>query len=198
MPPPRALTTLPMVNSVSTPDPSAPQKIDLTTALDSNNHYHDDLLGLSATLPEGWKIRDAIRWGANHSENTVFLNPDAEGSARPSLYYREYRAEEASNRNGDTESLLRDMALKKEASRNSSPVNDYKNVPESFDFTPINGNPALSYFATFTQNDQVMTEYLVRVLGPTGYAMFFTTGKLEDVNAIMPQVKQMAASLKVP
>jgi hypothetical protein len=89
------------------------------------------------------------------------------------------------------------QAQEKEASRVPARP-DYKNVPESFSYYNINGSPALSYFATFTQGDQVMTEYFVRVLGPKGYTMFFTTGRLEDVKAIMPQVKQMAGSLKGP
>ena len=99
---------------------------------------------------------------------------------------------------GATEAYFRDIAQKKEDSRIASGRSDYKNVPESFAFTEIDGHPSLSYFATFTAGDQVMTEYFVRILGEKGYVMFFTSGKLEDVRAIMPQVKQMAASVKPP
>lgn len=39
----------------------------------------------------------------------------------------------------------------------------------------------MSYFATFTRSDQIMTEHFIRVLGPRGYDMFFTKGNFEDV-----------------
>ena len=75
---------------------------------------------------------------------------------------------------------------------------DYQNVADSFSFFDVDGSPAMTYFATFTRGDQVMTEHFIRVLGPRGYVMFFTTGKFEDVKAIMPQLKQAAATVKGP
>ena len=57
---------------------------------------------------------------------------------------------------------------------------------------------AMTYFATFTRGDQVMTEHFIRVLSPRGYVMFFTTGRFEDVKTIMPQLKQAASTVKGP
>jgi hypothetical protein len=199
--------------SAPTPPPSAPapapvswpaaeemnsaQQLVMEQVLGPNYLYHDDLLGVSATYPEGWKIRGAQRWGERNSENTLFMSPDPETSARPSMYYRMYRGDESAKRAGDTEAWLRDQARAKELSRVQS-LSDYANVPTSFDFTPLNGQPSMTYFATFTAGDQVMTEYFIRILGQKGYVMFFTMGKLEDVKTILPQLQKMAGTVKVP
>lgn len=180
------------------PDPNAPIKIDLKRALGPENQYTDDVVGLSAMLPEGWTVRDAIRWGEGHKQNTVFLKPAEASSASPSMYYKPYTGEEASSiGSAGAQALLREQAQKKEASRLAG-APDYQNVPDSFHFFDVNGSPAMTYFATFTRGDQVMTEHFIRILGPKGYVMFFTTGKFEDVKAIMPQLKQAAATVKGP
>jgi hypothetical protein len=178
--------------------PSAPIKIDLTQALGPNNHYHDAHVGLSVTLPAGWTVRDAIRWGENHTQNTVFLRPEPRTTASPSMYYKPYTPEEAASISSrGAGALLREQAEKKEISR-AAGGSDYRNVPDSFAFFDVNGSPAMSYFATFTRGDQVMTEHFIRVLGPRGYVMFFTPGKFEDVQAIMPQLKQAASTVRGP
>lgn len=97
-----------------------------------------------------------------------------------------------------SEAYLRQIAQSKEDSRSGNGTSDYKNVPSSFEFKQIDGRPALSYFAVFTTGNQVMTEYFTRILGQKGYVMFFTTGRLEDVQAIKPQIDQMASTVQVP
>lgn len=176
---------------------NASLKIDLNLVLDPDNRYHDDMVGVSAHVPPGWKVREAARWGDGYRENTMWMQPDGATTANPSMYYRAYRDNEAADRYGNVEALMRTMAQKKEESRTGGGFADYKNVPESFAFTEINGNPSLSYFATYTQGNDVKTEYFIRILGPTGYVMFFTTGRLEDVKAAMPQLQKMAGSVKV-
>src|SRR5438132_864050 len=52
------------------------EKINLALSLDANGHYHDDLRGVSADLPPGWKIHDAQRWGEGNRQNTVWMEPD--------------------------------------------------------------------------------------------------------------------------
>ena len=201
-PPPSAVAAaVPATPAVAAAPPAAARpagapQIVLADVLGPNNLYHDDLLGISMTYPEGWRVRDAKRWGTNNHENTLWLLPDGETTASPSMYYKNYT--DTPPDSSVAEAYLRKQAQEKEDFRISGGIADYKNVPESFAFTDVNGNPSLSYFATFTRGDQVMTEYFVRVLGQQGYVMFFTTGKLEDVKAIMPQVNQMAASVKVP
>ncbi len=194
-----AVAPMASVSEVAKPpemNPAELPQIVLEDVLDPNNHYHDDLLGVSADLPEGWKVRSAQRWGSGNRENTVFLLPATETSARPSMYYQMYPKDVPQP--GQAEAYLRNIADWKENSRIQAGLTDYKNVPDSFEFSDANGRPTLSYFATFSRGDDTMTEYFVRVLGEKGYVMFFTTGKLEDVKSIMAQVKQTAASVKVP
>jgi len=179
--------------------PGAPRPLPpivLSEVLGPNNLYHDDAMGIAATYPEGWTVPIARRWGANNSENTVSLVPNYTTSARPSMYYQLYP-------NGypeleGTEAYFRRVAQNKENQRVASGAADYKNLPGTMDLTEINGNPAMSYVGVFGQGDNVQTEFFVRILGKKGYVMFFVPGRMEDVQAIMPQIKQMAATVKVP
>lgn len=178
-------------------NPNEAPQIVLAAMLGPNNLYHDDLLGFAMTYPAGWRVGSARRWGTNNHENTVSLVPESESTASPSMYYKLYVDQPPADA-ATAEAYLRKQAQDKEDARIAGGLADYKNVPESFALTQINGNPALTYFATFSHGNDVMTEYFIRVLGPKGYVMFFTNGKLEDVKTIMPQVKQMAESLKMP
>lgn len=194
----KAETTPEMLAAPVRTNPNLPIKIDLAQALGPNNQYTDTAVGLSVTLPAGWGIHGAVRWGEGHKQNTVHMKTDQPSSASPSMYYKPYTpGESASIASMGAQALLREQAQKKEASRvNGS--SDYKNVPESFHFFDVNGSPAMTYFATFTQGDQIMTEHFIRVLGPNGYTMFFTSGKFEDVKAVMPQLQQAASTVKGP
>jgi hypothetical protein len=98
------------------------------------------------------------------------------------------------------EATLRDMARQKEASRSNSGESDYKNDPESFVFRTVHGKPSLSYFATYTNraNGEVHAEYFMRILGPTGYVMFFTRGPVKDVQTLIPAVFEMGGTVRPP
>jgi hypothetical protein len=96
------------------------------------------------------------------------------------------------------EATLRDMAQQKEVSRIADGRTDYRNDPSSFVFRTIDGRPSLSYIATWTRNDEVQAEYFLRILGPTGYVMFFNQGPAKDVQALIPAVFQMAGTVKPP
>ncbi len=195
---PAATPVLVHATAAGAADPNAPIKIDLARALSPEGLFTDEVVGLSAMFPEGWKVRSAIRWGEGHRQNTVHLQPDPPSSAAPSMYYKPYTAEEAASiGSAGAQALLREQAEKKEASRLAG-APDYKNVADSFSFFDVNGSPAMTYFATFTRGEQVMTEHFIRILGPKGYVMFFTSGKFEDVKTIMPQLKQAASTVKGP
>ena len=112
------------------------------------------------------------------------------------MYYRDYNDGEPSG--VATEAVLREMAQKKEESRSQSGIPDYKNDPGSFVFRQIDGHPSLSYFATYTGNNQVQAEYFLRILGENGYVMFFVHGPVKDVQALIPAVYQMGGSVKPP
>jgi hypothetical protein len=187
----------PVVEPGKPSGPPAPLlQIVLSEVLGPNNLYHDDAFGVSATYPEGWRVSGASRWGVNNSENTVGLVPDTEATAHPSMYYQMYTTGYPEIEG--VEAYFQRVAQNKENQRIASGVTDYKNVPSSFEVTQSDGNPVLSYFAVYTRGDVVQTEYFVRVLGTKGYVMFFVPGSLDDVQAIMPQIKKMASTVKVP
>ena len=168
----------------------------LAEVLGPNNLFHDELFGVSAIYPDGWSVDNATRWGTNNAENTVFLVPPEPSKARPSMYYQKFR--DGVPPPGTEEDYLRTSAQSKENSRSGNGANDYKNVPGSFAYTEVGGHPSLSYSAVYTQGDKVMTEYFVRILGKETYVMFFVRGTPEDVQALVPQVNQMAATVQVP
>jgi hypothetical protein len=168
----------------------------LDEMLTPNNGFVDPVFGVSVTYPENWAVRDAKRWGDFNEQNTVWFVA-GDSLATPSMYYQLY-PEGSPPGAGNVEAYLREVARKKEESRNSRPGSDYKNDPESFVFRELNGNPSLSYFATYTQGDRVMAEYFVRVLGPKGYVMFFTNGPADHVRKIIPTVQQVGGTVKPP
>ncbi len=153
------------------------------------------MFGVSVTYPEGWSIKQAMRWGKDNRENTVFFQPPDGSAAIPSMYYQKY-LEGAPSTADDAEAKLREQAAKKEASRQASGAADYQNDPSSFVFREIDGHPTLSYFATFTQNNEVQGEYFTRVLGSQGYVMFFVRGPAKDVQASIAAVSQMAGMVR--
>lgn len=167
------------------------------TKTPGTRQYTDQATGVSVTLPDGWMIREAYRWGTGHRENTVVLSPKR-GRAAPRMYYQPYDAKALKDMaSGDLHGMLREQAQLKEASRRRI-VLDYRNVPGSFVFFEVMGRPAMAYLATFLGREEDSAEHFIRVLGPKGYVMFFTSGPLEDVEALIPQLMQMAGSAMGP
>jgi hypothetical protein len=113
------------------------------------------------------------------------------------MYYRRYSDGPPFDMT-NPEATLRDMARMKEESRSNGSQNDYKNDPDSFVFRRIDGNPSLSYFATYSESGAVHAEYFMRILGPQGYVMFFVRGPSKDVQALIPTVYQMGGTVKPP
>ena len=182
--------------------PAAYPQMSLSEVLQPNSLFSDAVFGVAVTYPVGWSVQGARRWDDNNHENTVLFAPPATSHAVPSMYYKLYTVG-APPPDGPpaldaTEAFFRATAQTKEKLRTSNGLTDYKNVPESFEFTQIGGHPAMTYFAAFTQGNQVMTEHFIRILGQKGFVMFFTSGTLDDVKALMPQLHQMAATVQVP
>lgn len=175
-----------------------PAKPGLADLLQAGHRIHDAMTGLSVTYPADWTAREAVlRWGVNEGENTIFFSPPDGSQAVPSLYYRRYSDGPAFDMT-NPEATLRDMAQQKETSRSAGGQNDYKNDPGSFVFRTIDGNPTLSYFATYTNRGEVHAEYFLRMLGPSGYVMFFNRGPVKDVQALIPTIVEMAGTVKPP
>lgn len=191
----------------STPAPTAPValqrppgRMSANDVVLPGNRIYDAKFGLAATYPENWTVRDvALRWGVNEGENTIFFGlPDA-SQATSSMYYRKYTDGPAFSM-VNPEATLRDMAQQKEVSRIADGRKDYRNDGDSFVFRTIDGNPSLSYFATYShpKTGELHAEYFLRVLGPSGYVMFFNYGPVKDVQAVIPTVFQMAGTVKPP
>lgn len=178
--------------------PSGSVAINLKQALGPDNQYTDAALNLSLTLPKGWSIREAYRWGEGRQENTVALQAAPVTSAVPSIYYRRYTEEDVRVINSaGSKIFLEEGAMLKEASRVQY-FTDYRNEPESVRFFTINDRPAMTYLAMYSQGDRLMAEHFIRVLGRTGYVMFFTRGAPHDVKALTPQLLQMASTVQAP
>lgn len=175
---------------------SAAIPMSLQDVLQPGNGFLDPKYGVAAVYPEGWTVREAVRWGENQRENTVFFTPPEGSKATPSMYYQEYR--EPPPPRDKAEALLREMAQKKEEARSNNGKNDYRNDPGSFVFREVDGHPTLSYFATYSRGDQVQAEYFTRILGEKGYVMFFVRGPVADVQALIPPVYQMSGTVKPP
>ncbi len=171
-------------------------QLSLAQVLGPNNLYYDAVTGVSMTYPPGWTVRNAVRWGDRNRENTVMFSAAEATAFRPSMYYNMYA--DGAPPAVATEDFLRTSAQKKEQQRLASGVTDYKNDPDSFVFREIEGRPSLSYFATFTKNDQVMAEYFMRIVGQKGYVMFFVQGPAAEVQKHIPTVHQMGGTVRVP
>lgn len=167
----------------------------LSEVLAPNNLFYDSFLGVSVTYPPGWSVRAARRWGDKNHQATVALVPPPPLKGTPSMYYQMYPD---GSRPPTTEAYLRTMAREKETQRLAGGAVDYRNDPDSFVFREIDGRPSLSYFATFTQDNQVMAEYFLRVLGQKGYVMFFVKGPVKDIQAMIPPVQQMGTTVRIP
>lgn len=188
----------PAVSAPSSREPAPPTPMLLAEVLQANNRFFDPKFGVMATYPADWSVRQAMRWGVNGGENTVFFSPPAGSQAVPSMYYRKYSDGPGFDM-ANPEATLRDMARQKEESRSGGAQNDYKNDPGSFVFRTVDGNASLSYFATYTNaSGEVHAEYFLRILGPTGYVMFFTRGPSNDVRAAIPAVFEMGGTVKPP
>jgi hypothetical protein len=177
-----------------------PGKLSVNDVVLPGNRISDPEIGLAATYPENWTVRDvALRWGVNEGENTIFFGLPDGMQGTSSMYYRKYTDGPAFSM-ANPEATLRDMAQQKEVSRIADGRKDYRNDPDSFVFRTIDGNPSLSYFATYTQPNtgEVHAEYFLRILGPGGYVMFFNYGPAKDIQALIPTVFQMAGTVKPP
>jgi hypothetical protein len=175
--------------------PVSAQEIPLKDLLRPNNQISDAAFGLSFTLPAGWEVRNASRWGQDNQENTIFLKAVWPSDSRPSIYYAPIRQVLMP---GQAEAYFRSTAATKAESRVKGGMRDYANVPRSFVAHKINGREALSYHATFTRGTVKMVEYFTRIAGNRVMVMMFTQMPLEEFATLRPELDLMMASVVVP
>lgn len=171
-------------------------QMELSEVLFPNNVFHDPVFGVYAKYPDGWTVSKFRRWGAKNGENTVFLKPPEGSRAIPSMYYRKFT--DTPPDRAYAEAVMRDQARLKEASRTERGMQNYKNDPESFVYREVDGNPSLSYFATYDKGDEVHAEYFMRILGDEGYVMFFVRGPVDDVSEVVTPVHEMGGTVTPP
>jgi hypothetical protein len=177
---------------------SAPKSLPMNPAdyLGEDNLFSDRDCGVSFTVPAGWTIKSGVRWGDDFQNTTINMAPPPPSLAVPWMYYQAYPDLPPATPDEARTFLLR-QARDKEDARIHAGMEDYKNDPDSYVLSDISGRPSLSYFATYTKNGQVMAEYFMRVLGQSGYVMYFVQGPARDVQTLIPEVHHMGETVKL-
>lgn len=160
-----------------------------------NRSVRDPKFGLTTTYPEGWKIREVLRWG--DQQNTIFFDIDAAPEPSPNLYYRVYQKPRPRTPE-EMVAFVREEAKKKEASRREN-IADYTNRADSFKTFSLGGNAAFSWSADFTgPSGDKWVEYFVRIQTENADASFFLQSPASQIDALRPAVDRLMAELKMP
>jgi hypothetical protein len=192
---PTCLTPFFALAALTFAGPAWAQEIPLRDLIAPNNQIHDAQYGVSFTVPAGWDVRGAQRWGQDNKENTIFLSAVWPSESRPSIYYAPIREVLGP---GQAEEYFRRTAVTKADSRVKGGMRDYANVPESFVMKKINGRETLCYHATFSRGPVKMVEYFTRIAGDKVMVMLFAQLPLEEFATLKPELDQMMATAKVP
>lgn len=187
----QALGILPLAALRSVDRPSLANFIKEVTGPD--NAFQDEKFNISGTLPGGWRIGGGQRTG--ETLNVIFTIPGAT-KTKPALYFR-LNPPTAPKAGEDPEAFLRDEAAKKAKDRVAS-YPDYANQADSLTFRHINGQPALSWLANYTDNGVPSTEYMIRVRVPGSVAFLFMSGPTEEVAAARAALDAFADTLRLP
>lgn len=156
--------------------------------------FNDTLRGVSATVPKGWVIASAGRWTNDDLQTTISFRAPNAIATRPALYYRKDTKPAAQP--GGVEDFLRKEAASKAQSRLRDGLKGYKIRPESMVFRYINGYPALSFSADYTDRaGKKGAEYNTRVITEEGAALFFMLGESWEVEALKPEFESMIATV---
>lgn len=173
---------------------SAPNKL-VAEFAGPNRTVHDPKFGLTVTYPEGWTVRDVMRWG--DQQGTIFFAIAEQPETSPNLYYHVYHqprplAAEA------LPAFLREEAKKKETARREN-LPDYTNRADSFKMLTVGGNPGCSWVADFTTPDgDKAVEYFVRVQTDVADASFFVQAPPDQLAASRVAVDRLMNGLKMP
>ena len=144
--------------------------------------------GVALRLPAGWAEASGGRWGDR--ETTLVL--DGPAGAHVSLYYR---VAEARTEQQVTASLAKYVA-QKTAQRKLEGLADYA-VREPKRHT-VNGYPALSWTADFTERGAKMAEVVTYVESPTATGLFFARGAAGEAEGKRAQIDGLAEGVRLP
>jgi erythromycin esterase-like protein len=148
--------------------------------------YRDPEFPVSLKLPPGWKMGEVVRWG-DHQNTVPLISPDR--TAAGSLYF-------TTNRNPN--SSLEGSPAAKARERVSEGLGDYQVRLGSIQRKLVEGRPAISCVADFTQNGDKMVEYLTWVRGETALALFFARTSVADLDGLQKRLDPIIETLKLP
>jgi hypothetical protein len=183
----------PTLAQARAPRPAAP--VDLGNKLrGAEGLVRDEEYGVSVTLPANWTLDRAGQ--AGEQARSLFFDVRGQTEVKANLYYRISQSP-LPEPTGSYEAALRDDAQKKAADRiNLYP--GYANRADSFVYRTVNGYPALSWTADYTDNGRKYSEYLTRVRGPSGIALFFMTAPAETIGAVRPDFDRLIETIHLP
>ncbi len=152
--------------------------------------------GVRFALPEGWAIAAERRLGT--AETSIALR-DArrEAGTLPALYYR-VEPKAVTRTAEETEASLRSAMTAKPGQRQREGMLDYRNRPESVRRHEVNGQPALSWTATFRVNGQAMMESCTYIQSGTVSALFFAKMPATEAAAFEERWAAAVSSLRLP
>ena len=160
-----------------------------------NRSLRDPQFGLTLTYPEGWKVRDILRWG--DQQQTIFFEIPGQPETSPSLYYR-VRHEPHPIALEALPAFLREEAKKKETARREN-LPDYTNRADGFTMLTIGEYSGCSWLADFTSRDgDKSVEYFVRIQTDVADASFFLQAPPDQIEPLRPVVDRLMAGLKMP
>lgn len=163
-----------------------------STLVDKDNTITDPRTKVSVSYPAGWKLARSSQVDAA-ATSIIFTHPDHPDTPL-SLYYR---MQPLATDPAGPEAALRQQAATKEVDRRDMAA-DYKNDPASFRYREFNGRPCLSWTGRFTHEGAPSAEHLVRVSGPSSYALLFVKAPSDQLEAFRPLLETMADTLQLP
>ncbi|MFZ1145578.1 MAG: erythromycin esterase family protein [Bryobacteraceae bacterium] len=168
-------------------------KFDVRAAGDSKE-YRDSEYGVAFTLPPGWSVSQAQRWG--NRETTVFLNA-TQSEATAALYFRVAAAPEKISPD-EIRQKLRSETEAKVAQRATEGLAGYRIRPDSYQYREINGRQALACVADYTLEGRAMAEYLVYARSGQVLALFFARMPAGELDRFRERFDTVANSLTLP
>jgi hypothetical protein len=151
---------------------------------------------ISLELPAGWELTSGMRWGS-HETTLRFI--DRSSGLWTNVYYQyPLTNPPAANLDG----VLRFGMDSKVKQRQGEGLKDYTIRPARIQQAVVDGRPALSWIADFTDTRRrrlAMTEYMLRYIGTNGKADVFTqVPAATDLNAFIERIQPIIQSLRIP
>lgn len=169
------------------------QSVSLSQLTGPDRAVRDADYGVTLTCPPGWELVDGMRWG--ELESTLYLEVKEHREVFVGVYYQAYY--EPFTPEIGFETWLTTQAARKAVlrARNDGHQN-YANRASSFVHRTINGSPALTYIADYS-NAKAWCELLTHIASPTGHVLFFVKVPAEKVVAITPAYEALVTSARL-